>query len=85
MWPKLLKSVVLTRRISNAGMTFVQVFDKLSSSGRYVSLLQYAFLNRSKPVFRIGHQAVMLKPYAATIHPLLQFVHPPLTLDAPLN
>jgi hypothetical protein len=32
-------------------------------------------------VFRIGHQTVTLKPYAATIHALLQFVDSPSTLS----
>ena len=35
-------------------------------------------------VFRIGHQTAMPKPYTATIHPLLLFVHPPFCFGSSL-
>ena len=49
---KPLTRVVLTRGISNAGITFIQVLTELSSSGRYVFPLYYAFSNRSKCVVK---------------------------------
>jgi hypothetical protein len=35
--------------------------------------------------FRIGHQAVTLNPYAAAIHPLLQFVHSHFHVASPFD
>ena len=39
--------------------------------------------NRSNNMSRIGHQAVVLKPYPITTHPLLQSVYSPSALVFP--
>jgi hypothetical protein len=48
MWLKLLGGVVPTRGISNAGITFTLVLNKLSSCGRYDFTLYNAFPIRFK-------------------------------------
>ncbi len=47
----------------------------------------YVFPTDPNIVFRIGHQTMMLKPYAAIAHPLrvLQFVHSPLHIGVLLE
>ena len=83
MWLKLSGRAVLTRRISNAGINFIQVLNKLSGPGRYFPPFDMFSAIDLNTVFRIVHQTVMLKPYAATIHhPLLQFVYFRSTLSA---
>jgi hypothetical protein len=71
MWLKLLRSVVLIRGIWNAGMAFVRVLSRLSSFGRYAFCLYYYAFPTDQPMSRIGHQAVILKPYPAITHTLL--------------
>ena len=67
MWLKPLRRVVLTRGISNAGRTFIQVLNKRLSPGRYF-LSPFKFNTHSATdqitVFRLDHQTVMLKPHS---------------------
>jgi hypothetical protein len=74
MWLKLLRNAVLTQGILNAGIAFVRVLNRLSSLGGY-AFLPLRILNRSNTMSRTGHQAVILKPYSAITHPLLQSVY----------
>ncbi len=86
MWLKLSESVVLTREILNAGIGFVRALSRPSSPGRYDSFPSTMRSNQNT-LFRIGHQAMILKPYAlaVAIHPLLWLVYSPFHFGVPFE